>query len=193
MGRSAVHTSDSLLDHAIGLVADGGPAAVSMSAVARAAGAPSGSVYHRFADRPTLLAALWLRTTERFEDAFLATLGAPPSPTSAVAAAAWTVEWCRERPGEAAVLHAGFRALAPDGWSDELAARIEEREARRRRAIVSSVRAVAEASSRPADEVSFAMFELPLAVLHSYLGARTPVPPEAVDRVRRIAARLLLS
>ena len=192
MGRSAVHTSDSLLDHAVDLLASGGPAAVSMSALARTAGAPSGSVYHRFADRSTLLAALWLRTTERFEEAFLDTLGPQPSATSAVAAAAWTVAWCREHPGEAAVLQTGSRALAPGGWPTALAARLEEHEARRRRALVSCVHAVAEASGRPADEVSFAMFDLPLAVLRSYLGVGTPVPPAAIDRVHRIATRLLL-
>ncbi|WP_433060346.1 TetR/AcrR family transcriptional regulator [Dactylosporangium sp. CS-033363] len=74
MGRPARHDSGSLLDAAVRLVVAGGPKALTMAAVAREAGGPSGSVYHRFAGRPALAAALWLRTVERFQDGFLAAL-----------------------------------------------------------------------------------------------------------------------
>ena len=48
MPRPAIFTLDELLDAAAALLAADGPSAVTMSAVARAAGAPSGSMYHRF-------------------------------------------------------------------------------------------------------------------------------------------------
>jgi AcrR family transcriptional regulator len=71
MPRPARFDADELLDHAVALTAAEGPAAVTMARVARAAGAPSGSVYYRFPSRAELLAALWLRTVGRFQDGFL--------------------------------------------------------------------------------------------------------------------------
>lgn len=70
-----------LLDAALKLAATGGPAAVTMAAVAKSAGAPSGSVYHRFPDRPALLSALWLRTLGGFQRGFLAELGSHDDPS----------------------------------------------------------------------------------------------------------------
>ena len=76
MGRPARYDVDSLLDGAVALAASGGPAAVTMTAVASAVGAPSGSVYHRFPTRAALLSALWLRTLERFHAGLLAAAAA---------------------------------------------------------------------------------------------------------------------
>ncbi|MGW6873267.1 hypothetical protein ACWGHA_13150 [Streptomyces xanthophaeus] len=50
----AAHRADP--QRTVRVAAGGGPGAVAMSAVARAVGAPSGSVHHRFAGRPALLA-----------------------------------------------------------------------------------------------------------------------------------------
>jgi len=66
MPRPARYTVDELLDAAAALLTDGGPTAVTMSAVARAVGAPSGSMYHRFPTRAALCGGLWIRTEERF-------------------------------------------------------------------------------------------------------------------------------
>ncbi|WGX97188.1 TetR/AcrR family transcriptional regulator [Nocardioides sp. L-11A] len=191
MGRSVLHTRDALLDAAAELFAAGGARAVTMSAVARTAGAPSGSVYHRFPDRGTLLADLWQRTADRFETDYHDRLGAAPTPETAVGAAAWIVTWCRAEPARAAVLHAGPRAFDPDTWP---AARIAEHAAARDRrdaALGAAVGSVAGATGVPADEVSFALLGLPLAVVGQYLRAPEPVPADAADLVGRLAARLL--
>ena len=58
MPRPARFTLDELLDAAAALLAADGPAAVTMSAVARAAHAPSGSMYHRFPTRAALCGEL---------------------------------------------------------------------------------------------------------------------------------------
>jgi AcrR family transcriptional regulator len=116
MGRPPRHDSDRLLDSAVTLAADAGPQAVTMSAVARTAGAPSGSVYHRFPDRPTLLAALWLRTVLRFQEGFLAALEEDPPLRGAVAAARHVVEWSKAHPPEARVLLYGARDFAEAEW-----------------------------------------------------------------------------
>src|SRR5690349_25083603 len=81
MGRPARFDADQLLDEALALAAEGGPEAVTMAAVAQRAGAPSGSLYHRFAGRSALLAALWLRTVADFQAGYLTALlddGAAP-------------------------------------------------------------------------------------------------------------------
>ncbi|NEE35160.1 helix-turn-helix transcriptional regulator, partial [Streptomyces sp. SID7982] len=87
MARPPRFDSDQLLDAAVRLAADGGPAAVTMSAVAQAVGAPSGSVYHRFAGRPALLAEVWLRTVERFQEEYTHSLDQEPDPHRAARAA----------------------------------------------------------------------------------------------------------
>lgn len=192
MGRAAVHTTSSLLDHALELFSAGGTKAVTMAAVARAAGAPSGSVYHRFADQQTLLGEMWLRTVERFEAAYVEALGPRPDAAAAVDAAAWTVTWCRAHPLDAALLHAGPHAIAPDGWSGDVGDRIAAQARRRVGRVRAAVKEVSSATGRPADEVAFAMFDLPLAVVRGHLGAGRGIPAGAVDHVRRLATRILL-
>jgi AcrR family transcriptional regulator len=63
MGRRALYSADQILDAARDLAAQSGPAAVTIAALGSAlGGAPSGSLYHRFASRNELLGRLWLRT-----------------------------------------------------------------------------------------------------------------------------------
>ncbi|RJO70786.1 TetR family transcriptional regulator [Nocardia panacis] len=119
MSRKPAHTADSLLDAAADLAAAEGAAAVTMSAVAAAAGAPSGSVYYRFPDRSTLLAGLWLRTVERFQEGFLAALRVDPPRQAAVRAAHHVTDWSARHPTDAAVLLAGPAAFGAAQWSAE--------------------------------------------------------------------------
>src|SRR5260370_19286811 len=124
MPRPAVFTVDELLDAAAALLAADGPSAVTMSAVARAAGAPSGSMYHRFPTRAALCGELWLRTEERFHAGFTAALATSEEPqTRCVAAARFTVRWCRDHPVEAQVLLTAADALDAADWPDELTSR----------------------------------------------------------------------
>ena len=71
MGRPRIHDSDQLLDAAADIAASEGPAALSMAGVAKATGAPSGSVYHLFPTRATLLGELWLRSIRAFQSGYL--------------------------------------------------------------------------------------------------------------------------
>lgn len=190
MGRPATHTPEALLDAAVGLFADGGARAVTMAAVARAAGAPSGSVYHRFPDRPALLAALWLRVVETFGAAYVRRLGDAPTPQDVVETAAWTVSWCREHPGAAAVLNAGRSAFSPEQWSAEATEALRTSERARDRAIGARLREAARTAGRPADEVLFAAVELPVSVVRRHLPGE--VPADAVDLTRRLASRIVL-
>ena len=66
------HETDVILDAARALVLAGGPRAASVAAIAKASGAPAGTLYHRFGNRDGIVAAAWLRALERFQSRALA-------------------------------------------------------------------------------------------------------------------------
>src|SRR5260370_24347053 len=86
MGRLRLYTSDQILDGARGLVLGEGVAAATIGNIARASGAPAGSIYYRFDSRETLLAELWIRAVERAQRHCLAAVEAAGEPTEAVVA-----------------------------------------------------------------------------------------------------------
>src|SRR5262245_50498756 len=127
MPRPQRYNTDVLLDAAAEILAAEGPAAVTMSAVARAAGAPSGSMYHRFATRAVLCAQLWLRTQERFHRGLMAALSVATDPQECcVAAARFTVHWCREETVQAQVLLVGADELGRHDWPSDAVRRYDE-------------------------------------------------------------------
>src|SRR5215472_15837579 len=65
MGRLRLYSSDQILDSARSLVLGEGLAAATIGNIARASGAPPGSIYYRFDSREALLAELWMRAVER--------------------------------------------------------------------------------------------------------------------------------
>ncbi|GAA4394506.1 TetR/AcrR family transcriptional regulator [Tsukamurella soli] len=193
MGRPTLHDRDALLDAAIRLFARDGARGLTVAAVAREAGAPSGSVYHRFPDRPTLLASVWLRTVRRFHEAYVEAAAVSPSPSAAVAAVAWTVEWCRAHLEEALVLQAGVTAFAPGEWRADSVRDWNQLRDRQSEAIDIVVRSVAAQSGRSTAEVGFAMFDLPLAVVRRHLLTGSPPPAESTGLARGLAAAILLA
>jgi AcrR family transcriptional regulator len=184
MPRPALFTLDGLLDAAAALLAADGPSAVTMSAVARAAGAPSGSMYHRFPTRAALCGELWLRTEERFHagvTAALATLADPPG--RCVAAARFTVQWCRDHPVEAQVLLVGADALGAADWPDELTSR--------RKRLHRALRRTLAGMPADPDRVNAAVIDIPYAVVRRHLMARHAIPPSA-DAIVEDCARALI-
>lgn len=187
MGRPATYSTESLLAVAADLFASGGTRALTMSAVARAAGAPSGSVYHRFPDRPALLAALWLGMVTRFQDDYRQVVGEEPTTEDAVAAAEWIVEWCRQNPAPAMVLQAGVRAFSPESWSTASKRELAEVETRQARDMDAVVERVAARTGVPEDETRFALFDLPLAAVRRHLIAGQAPPPRVRALVRDLS------
>ena len=97
------HETDVILDAARALVLTDGPRAASVAAIAKASGAPTGTLYHRFGDRNGILAAAWLRALERFQSrAMAATADAPLE--AAVAMAVSVIGFARELPDDARLL-----------------------------------------------------------------------------------------
>jgi AcrR family transcriptional regulator len=191
MGRPPLHRADDFLDAAARLFANGGVRALTMNAVARDIGAPSGSIYHRFSDRAALLAALWLRTARGFQGGYLEILGERPTPGTAVDAAVWTVDWCREHLDEAVVLQAGAEAFEPDQWSPSARAEMAALDDELRRRMGHVVRALANRAKRPNDQVAFAMLDLPLAAVRRHLRTGEPPPKRASKLVRDLASLIV--
>lgn len=192
MARPPRFDTEQLLDAAVRLAATGGPTAVTMSAVAQAVGAPSGSLYHRFAGRTALLAEVWLRTVERFQDGYHAALGSDSDPRRAAGAAArHVVGWSREHPDQAALLLYGPDDFGRAEWSEEHTRRADSGNQR----VLASLEALAEAlgatGEQGLDRVALALVDLPLSVVRRHLRAGTPLPPHAEDLTEECTAALL--
>jgi AcrR family transcriptional regulator len=191
MGRPATHTTAQFLDAATALFAEGGARAVTMAATAKAAGAPNGSIYHRFPDRPALLASLWLRTLRDFQDLFVETLGDAASVDAAVEAATSVVRWCRKHPEGARVLDAGKQAFGPADWSPEAVAALTAAEEELRKVLKRATTALPPLTGCTDEDVVLALVEIPRAVVHRYLSTGRTPPPKAADLVERTVRKLL--
>ena len=185
MPRPARYTVDALLDAAAELLAADGPAAVTMSAVARSTGAPSGSVYHRFPTRAALCGELWVRTEERLHEQLIEALTHDDDPQQrCVAGALRIVQWCREYPVEAHVLLAGPDGLAMGEWPDTVAARRKRLQRKLKKAL----------GNLPDDSgrVSAAIVDVPYAIVRRHLRARQAIPASA-DAIVIDCARALIA
>ncbi|MFF8607131.1 TetR/AcrR family transcriptional regulator [Streptomyces sp. NPDC015346] len=192
MARPPRFTTDQLLDAAVRLAAADGPAAVTMSAVAQAVGAPSGSVYHRFPGRVALLAEVWLRSVERFQEGYFAVIDRAAEPLRAARAASrYVVAWSRENSEEAALLLYGPAEFGRSEWSEEHTRRADAGNGR----VFASLHDLAEAlgaRDEPArDRVTLALIDLPLSVVRRHLRAGTPLPPHAENLAEECTAALL--
>lgn len=120
MGRTAKYTDASILDAALALVSEDGAHGATVVAIAARLGAPSGSIYHRFASRDLILARLWIRTVQRYQVGFLDALALAGTTDAAAAAVAHTLEWSTEHRAEARVLIRYRREDLVALWPDEL-------------------------------------------------------------------------
>jgi AcrR family transcriptional regulator len=178
---------DQLLDAALALAHESGPAGVSMAGVARRTGAPSGSLYHRFPDRAALLGELWLRTVLRFHEGYLGQLAIPEPRRAAAAAARHVVEWSSSRPAEASVLLHPRAAYEPAGWPPELARHADEADGQLRAAIAALISRLGVEQ----DRAIAALVDLPYAVVRRHLTEGRRLGPDAADLVERCALRLI--
>jgi AcrR family transcriptional regulator len=181
-----------LVRAAIEVAAAHGLEAVTIAAVGRQAGAPSGSIYHRFHSRDGLLAAAWLEATRAFQAGFLPALE-DTHHAAGVAAARHTTDWARREPAAARVLVL-YRArdFGAARWTPghrqeagRLAAELEEG------LTAFSRRHLGDRGGEVRRRVTFALLDLPLAAVRRYLSAGIAPPPE-VDRYLEETLRALI-
>ncbi|SDL30069.1 TetR/AcrR family transcriptional regulator [Streptomyces indicus] len=191
MARPAVFDSEQLLDAAVRLAASGGPAAVTMSAVAAEAGASSGSVYHRFAGRTALLAEVWLRTVEGFQDGYFKALDAGVDARQAgCAAARYVIAWSRAHPEQAALLLYGAEDFGRAKWSEEHVRRADRGNQRVRATLGSLTADLGGEGPQAAEQVALAVVDLPLSLVRRHLRGGGRLPAHAEDLAERCAAAL---
>lgn len=98
-------TTDSLLDSARDILLERGPRAATVSAIAAHAGAPTGSIYHRFESVDDMLARTWLRAVSGTH-----TIRPTPVPSDAtaldvaVSMALASYDYCVSEPEDAVLL-----------------------------------------------------------------------------------------
>lgn len=178
----AKFSQDDFLAAAQAIVAEQGPAAVTVALISERLGSPTGSFYHRFASRDVLLGELWLRAVLDFQVGLRAALDGGDG----LAAALHTPAWVRRNPEQARLLLLYDRTDFVQGdWPDALRGRVSamtmqmEAGARRR------ARVIFGRDGRT--EVRLAQFlisELPVAVVRQHLVHCEP-PPPIVDQLIR--------
>jgi AcrR family transcriptional regulator len=192
-GRPAKFDRDELLDTALALVAEGGPAALTLAALARAAGAPTGSIYHRFPSLDALTTELWVRTVERFQRGFVEAAAIDDSLEAMVAAALYTSRWSRRHLAEARLLllhrHRDLVRRAPP----ELARRLEAQRSASMRVFRALVRRhFGRVTSRNMAVAWFVVVDVPYgAVRRALLAGKRP--PPLVDQLVEQTCRALLA
>ncbi|MGD1172047.1 TetR/AcrR family transcriptional regulator [Mycobacterium seoulense] len=189
------HETDVILDAARALVLDGGPRAASVAAIAKASGAPAGTLYHRFGNRDGILTAAWLRALERFQSRALAAAGETPADAAletAVAMAVSAVSFARELPDDARLL---LTIRPADLLDDEPDAAFRETLAAMNAPLTERIAVLARqlyGNNRPRslDAVARAVADLPYAVVRRH--AHDEQMPNWLERDVAASARAVL-
>lgn len=165
MGRPSKFDTDRVLDAALCVLERDGMRALTMTRVAEELGAPSGSVYHRFASRTALLVALWLRSAERFQRSYREVVEAHHDAHEAARAAArYIIERARRHRAEALVLMAYRREdLLGGAWPTAVRKRAQALEADHRQMAQDLARRLWPDGGEDVPRMNFAVATLPVA------------------------------
>lgn len=174
------HETDVILDATRDLVLAHGPRAASVAAIAKASGAPAGTLYHRFGNRDGVVTAAWLRALERFQSRALAAEADDPLDTATAMAVA-AISFARELPDDARLLLTIRPGDLRDGQPD---AAFQKTIAAMNAPLIERLRELAEnlygsSDSRAVDAVSRAVADLPYAVVRRH--ARDDRMPEWLE------------
>ena len=186
------HQTDVILDAARTLVLAEGPSAASVGAIAKASGAPAGTLYHRFGNRDGILAAAWLRALGRFQSRALAAT-ADTVLESAVATAVAAIEFLRAVPDDARLLVALRPSDLLDGEPDE---DLQQTLAAQNAPLIERLNTFARelygsGDPRCIDAVARAIVDLPLAVVRRH--ANSTSIPDWLEADVAAASRALLT
>src|SRR5262245_43781199 len=176
MGRPARHHAATILDSAKRVSAAVGPHKLTIAAVASAAGTPVGSIYHRYASRDDILAAVWLELVEDFQARFLAHLERGEPVAAGLAALRFVYGWVRRHPREARLMMLHRREdFAAERWAAtyrrRAAALASQADAALRRYASSLLGRAGAAELRT---IRFILVDLPTAALKRDLESGTP-------------------
>ncbi|MBI5504433.1 MAG: TetR/AcrR family transcriptional regulator [Deltaproteobacteria bacterium] len=183
MGRPAQHAEATILECAKQLSAEIGPQNLTIASVAERAGAPVGSIYHRYASRDEILATVWLDLVEAFQESFLAPLSGDDDPVEAgLAAVSFTCRWVRRHPCEARLMLVHRREdFASERWSKSHRQRAERLTAQGAAGLRGyAARLLGRAGAAELRSVRFMLVDLPTAALRRDIEAGV-VPSKSLE------------
>ena len=180
MVRLAKYNEDSFIDSAIQIAAQCGIGAVSMASIASQAGAPVGSLYHRFDSRNAVLARAWLKVRADFR----AQVSCHWTRGDTWLAVEALVQWCRNKP-----VYARFMLQSDDApdFGDlpaQLRAELEADQAELDAAFTRCVQSLPARVDNPVHVLRFILIGAPVAIVKPFLSQDLPIPP-SIDAILR--------
>jgi AcrR family transcriptional regulator len=191
MGRPSQISQQDLIAAATLVAARQGPAAASIAAISKAAGVPTGSIYHRLPSRSALLAEIWLSAAERFQAIATERISGSRTEDEAIECALITPRFARSDHASAVVLNSHrreefLRADAPE----EYRTRAAKLAADMREAIARAAANLLPDDPRGKERVAVALIGIPLGAVRVFLPQA--VPPAEIDATIEAAVRAAL-
>ena len=180
MVRLAKYNEDSFIDCAIHIAAQCGIGAVSMASIASKAGAPIGSLYHRFDSRGTILARAWLKVRADF-GADVIKHWERGHTWLAVEA---FLQWCRSKPAYARFMLQSELAPHFGELSPALHAELEADQGAFDAAFARCAQALPSGLDNPGHILHFILIGAPGAIVKPFLNQQQDIPP-FIDAVLR--------
>lgn len=183
-------STEAILDAAREVVVTRGARSATVEAIARAAGVPVGSIYHRFDSLDELLARTWLRAARRSQERALAvpvSLDEPLAGAEAVALAMY--DHCLADPQDTLLLDALGRSELLEMELGRLRGEMETVNERVEALMATLARALfGRADRRSRDLVLLALVDMPHGFAHRQLtsGNRTPARRERLAAAVRV-------
>jgi len=186
MVAATKYTEDAILDATAAEIASAGFDRASVASIARALGAPSGSLYHRFPSKKQLISALWTRTARRYAASLNNALQTTQPEDLPLRIVDHTFDWVATHPLEANLLMQ-FRTedFTAGDWPPEVIAAIEETNNQLAQQIVST----AELHHVNPIDMTLATIDIPAAAARRAI--LTNAEPAVEEHIRRRATELV--
>lgn len=181
MGRKAHFRHEDFLDAAVQIIAEDGLNALTVAALAKRINAPVGSVYHRFASRYALLAGVWLKIIESFQNEFVNLLQ-----EDGLQATLYCLQWVRHHPNEARImLLYRMHDLTSGKWPQDLQKHARRLDKELHEAVgVFIKKKFGKATPENIDRTIFAIYDAPIGIISRYLRNGKIPPASAGDLIR---------
>jgi len=190
MGRKARISDAGLVAAAARVAAKLGPGRTTINAIAKEAGVPVGSVYHRVPSRAVLLAEVWIAAAQGFAEEFLPALAAANSRETAAEVALVTPRFTRANHAAGVVLLAHRRDEFLDETPDEPRARAARLSSDLQKGLGDAARRLLPNDRRGRERLTVALIGIPYGAVRVFLPQATP--PAELDPVLAAAARAAL-
>ncbi len=175
MVRKAQFDDNDFILAAIELISLGGPAAATMAAIAKCAGAPTGSIYHRFSSRSALLGSAWFHCIAAMTGDILPHLSLGHNDDAIIA----LLQWTEANPAKARLIMLYGENDFIDG---EIPTDLHKKLNGINKKLGTGLSALLQKKNKALSAANialanFAIFDGPIAAMKPYLRARKPSPP----------------